>query len=165
VSAPRSRRTLGTALGVTVVAALGLGLGTARPVRAQDATEADHVRVAGCYLIEQATDAPWLLGIEPTVRLTMDRLEDQGTGPQYKVVSAAPRPTVAPLYTFVAWSLYGGGQIVSIVWSTEENQIGLTFFPEPERPHVASIGSTSFFSHEKMATSPEVDVRVTAIDC
>jgi hypothetical protein len=145
---------------------LAIALLRAPALAAQDATEADHARVAGCYLIEQASDAPWLLGVEPTVRLTMDPLEEQqGTSPQYHVRAAASRPTVAPLYTHLAWSLYGGGQIVSIVWSTDQNQIGLTFVPEPDRAHVESIGSTTFFSHETMQTSPPVDVRVTAIDC
>ena len=147
-------------------AALVLALLGAPALRAQDATAAEHARVVGCYLIEQAADAPWLLAIEPTVRLTLDPLAAQpGTSPQYKAVPAAARPTIASLYTYLGWSLYGGGQIVSIVWSTDENQIGLTFVPEPERPHVESIGSTTFFSHELMRESPPVDVRVTAIDC
>ena len=47
MSAPRGLRALGTALGIRILAvALGLGIGIARPVRAQDATEADHARVA-----------------------------------------------------------------------------------------------------------------------
>jgi hypothetical protein len=133
---------------------------------AQDATEADHARVAGCYAIERTADAPWLSAIEPNVRLTLEPLQaEPGTGPQYLVRPASSRPTVAGLYTYLGWSLFGGGQIVSIVWSTDENQIGLTFVPEPERPHVESIGSTTFFSHELMRESPPVDVRVTAIDC
>jgi hypothetical protein len=145
---------------------LGCALSSASPLLAQDAAEAEHARVAGCYLIEQPPDAPWLLGIEPRVRLTTERLADQpGLGPQYLVRPISGRPAVAPLYTHLAWSLYGGGQLVSIVWSTGENQIGLTFVPEPERPHAESVGSTTFFSHEVMETSPPVDVRVTAIDC
>jgi hypothetical protein len=147
--------------------ALCLGLlGGARSAAAQDATEADHQRVAGCYAIERSAQAPWLSGVEPNIRLTMERLEGEpGTGPQYVVRSASREPTVAPLYSFLSWSLFGGGQLVSIVWSTNDNMIGLTFAPEPERPNVRSIGSTTFFSHELMRESPPVDVGVTAIAC
>jgi hypothetical protein len=150
----------------STVLALGLAALGVRGLSAQDATEADHVRVAGCYAIERSAEAPWLSGVEPTIRLTMEPLEAQpGTGPQYRVRPAAGRPSIAPLYTYLAWSLYAGGQLVSIVWSTNENMIGLTFAPEPGRPHVRSIGSTTFFSHELMRESPPVDVGVTAIDC
>jgi hypothetical protein len=144
---------------------LGL-LAAARPLAGQDATEADHARVAGCYAIERSVEAPWLAGVEPNIRLTMERLEaEPGTGPQYVVRSASREPTVAPIYSFLSWSLFAGGQLVSIVWSTDDNMIGLTFAPEPERPNVRSIGSTTFFSHEMMRESPPVDVGVTAIAC
>ena len=69
------------------------------------------------------------------------------------------------MYSFLSWSLLGEGRIVSIVWSSEEDQIGLVFVPEPERVHAELLGSTTFFTHEMMTTTDPVDVRVTAIDC
>jgi hypothetical protein len=149
------------------VLALGAGLlAAARPSAAQDLSEGDYARVAGCYAIERSAQAPWLAGVEPNIRLTMEPLRaEPGTGPQYVVRSAAREPTVAPLYSYLSWSLFAGGQLVSIVWSTDENMIGLTFAPEPERPNVRAIGSTTFFSHEMMRESPPVDVGVTAIAC
>ena len=138
---------------------------SAPALRAQDATEADHARVAGCYAVEPAAEAPWLVDVEPRVRLTMEPLEGApGSGPQYRVRPAgAPRARV--VYSFLSWSLFGEGRIVSIVWSSEEDQIGLVFVPEPERAHAELLGSTTFFTHEMMTTTDPVDVPVTAIDC
>ncbi|MSR35704.1 MAG: hypothetical protein EXR95_03525 [Gemmatimonadetes bacterium] len=136
----------------------------AAPLAAQSAS-AELTRVAGCYAIEPAADAPWLHDLEPRLRLTLEPAETElGAEIQYLVRPAGER-TMPAKYPFLAWSLLGDGALVSIVWSSDKDMVGLSFAPEPERAHARTIGSTTFFSHEMMRTTPPVDVRVTAIDC
>jgi hypothetical protein len=139
-------------------------LAAAAPLAAQTAG-AQLARVAGCYAIEPAADAPWLRDLEPRVRLTLEPVATElGAEIQYQVRPAGER-TVPARYSFLAWSLLGDGPFVSIVWSSDKDMVGLSFAPEPERAHAQTIGSTTFFTHEMMRTTPPIEVRVTAIDC
>lgn len=132
---------------------------------AQEGSSPAHARVAGCYAIEPALEAPWLEGVDANVRLTLEPMKvDPGTTPAFVVRAAAARAS-APRYPYQSWSLYGDGEIVSIVWTSETDMIGLTFVPAPGRAGAVSLGSTTLFTHEMMRTTPPVDVRVIAIDC
>lgn len=163
-----TRRSLGPAFAAALVAAT---LAAApRPLAAQDAGRQAHERVAGCYEIEPTVDAPWLAGLEQAFRLTLEPVPalaaaDLGGSPQYLVRPAAGERRQPVRYTYLAWSLFGNGEIVSIVWSSEREQVGLTFVPIPERAHAVSIGSTTFFEHEKVKTTEPVEVKVTAVLC
>lgn len=142
---------------------------------AQDArTEAEraaHSRVAGCYAIDATDEAPWLRTVEPRIRLTLESVPPTpgigaGDPTQLLVRPMAGDERAAPRrWTYLAWSLYGEGEIVSIVWSSAEEQIALTFMPEPMKPSAVSIASTTWFRHEGATTTEPVDVRVTAVLC
>ena len=170
-----TRRTLPLTLGpafaaaLLLVAALVPGRAAAQGAPSQDEIRQAHERVMGCYQIAPSADAPWLREVEQAFRLTLDpvpnAVPDPGGAPQFLVRAAQGERVQPKRWSYLAWSLFGDGDIVSVVWSSGQDQVALTFVPDPSRPNVVSIGSTTFFEHEKQKLSDPVDVRITAILC
>ena len=164
-----TRRILPALAALLAGAALAPGHTAAQGAPTPDDVRAAHARVMGCYKIAPSADAPWLREVEQAIQLTLDPVPDNGSdpggSPQF-FVKAASGERVQPLrWTYLAWSLFGEGEVVSVVWSSGQDQVALTFVPDPSRPNVESLGSTTFFEHEKQRLSDPVDVKVTATLC
>ena len=165
-----TRRTLPALAALLLATALAPAHALAQGAPMADEIREMHARVMGCYKIAPSADAPWLREIEQAIQLTLDPVpntgvSDPGGSPQF-LVKAAQGERVQPLrWTYLAWSLFGDGEVVSVVWSSGQDQVALTFVPDPSRPNVESLGSTTFFEHEKQKLSEPVDVKVTATLC
>lgn len=164
------------ARGVLPLAASCIAAASGTPLSGQDAradaARAPYDRVAGCYAIAATDEAPWLRVVEPRIRLTLEPVPPAlgmaaaGEPAQFLVRPMAGDERTAPQrWTYLAWSLFGEGEVVSIVWSSAAEQVALTFMPEPMKPSAVSIGSTTWFWHEQATTAGPVDVRVTAVLC
>jgi hypothetical protein len=164
-----TRRTLAALAALLLASAFASGGAAAQDAPSTDDIRRAHERVMGCYRLEPSADAPWLHEVDQSFRLTLDPApgagSDPGGAPQYLVREATGARVQPTRWTWLAWSLFGDGDIVSIVWSSGQDQVALTFVPDPSRPNVVSLGSTTFFEHEKQKLSDPVDVRVTAILC
>ena len=142
------------------LAALALA---APPASAQEIPESAYRAAAGCWTVAPVGPAPWLAAVDLRLVLTLQPLEGMFESPQMLVRPGSDPNGEAAGYPFAAWSLYADGAVVSVVWSSENDQIGLTFEPGPARR--GAPGSTTYFRHETMETTEPVEVRVTRTSC
>ena len=153
------------AVPLPLAASLALACAAPRPAAAQEIPESAYRAVAGCWTVEPMGAAPWLAAVDARLLLTLEPVEGMSESPQLLVRPGSDPTGLAAGFPFAAWSLFADGLVVSIVWSSESDQIALMFEPEREPAVRPAVGTTTYFRHETMETTEPVGVRVTRTSC